>query len=166
VVPTNDDDWFSPRLARTREAAINAHYVGYYWPSAFIEVPISLRHHLGRIRRAIFPRTPPQWLCTTNNYAVILRSETTPLIASHMQAIWWFVAHPYAVNRVDEHLSVMNRSLASRTSLESISLQTALVRRFCRYKQLYRKALPPGISWCKPYVEMMRDLTDQLELRT
>ena len=166
VVPTDDDDWFSPRLAEVLEEHVDGHHVGYYWPSEFIEVPISLRHQFGRIRRAMFPRTPPKWLCTTNNYAVVLRSDTAPMIGSHIQASRWFMAHPRAVKRLDEHLSVMNRTLASRTSLWSKPSRAALVRKFRRYQKLYRRAIASELSWCEPYVAMMRDLMDQLGLRT
>jgi hypothetical protein len=165
VVPTDDDDWFSRRLARVLEANVDGRHVGYYWPSRFIETPISFRHRLGRIRRALFPRTPPKWLCTTNNYAVVMRHDATPLIDSHIQASRWFVAHPHAVQRIGEHLSVMNRTLASRTALRSELSRSALVRKFRRYKKLYRKALAPELSWCEPYVAMMSSLMDQLRLR-
>ncbi|MFI5394687.1 MAG: hypothetical protein ACHQ9S_04065 [Candidatus Binatia bacterium] len=165
VLPTDDDDWFSPRLAKVLEENVDGRHAGYHWPSQFIEVPISLPHQLGLIRRAIFPRTPPKWLCTTNNYAVVMRSDTAPLIDSHIKASRWFIAHPAAVKRLGEPLSVMNRSLASRTSLRSKPSRSALVRKFRRYETLYRRALPPELSWCEPYVVMMRDLMDQLRLR-
>jgi hypothetical protein len=165
VVPTDDDDWFSPRLATVLEENVDGRHVGYYWPSKFIEVPISLPHQLGLIRRALFPATPPKWLCTTNNYAVVMRPETLALIGSHIGASQWFVAHPPAVKRLDEHLSVMNRSLASRTSLWSQPSRSALIRKFRRYEKVYRRALPPELSWCEPYVALMRDLMDQLRLR-
>lgn len=165
VVPTDDGDWFSPRLAEALGEQVDGHHVGYYWPREFIEVPISLRHQFGRIRRAMFPRTPPRWLCTTNNYAVVLRSDTAPLTNNHMRASRWFIAHPRAVKRLDEHLSVMNRSLAPVTSLWSNPSRPTLVRKFRRYQKLYRRAVAPELSWCEPYVAMMCDLMDQLGLR-
>jgi hypothetical protein len=165
VVPTDDDDWFSPRLVKVLEENVDDRHVGYYWPSEFIEVPISLGHQLGMIRRAIFPRTPPKWLCTTNNYALVMGADTTPLLDSHMGASRWFVAHPSAVVRLGEHLSVMNRTLASQTSLWSRPSRSALIRKFRRYQKLYRRPLPPTLSWCEPYVTMMIELMDQLRLR-
>jgi hypothetical protein len=166
VVPTDDDDWFSPRLAEVLEENIDGQHVGYYWPSKFIELPISVGHRLGLMRRAVFPRTRPKWLCTTNNYAVVMRPETVALIGSHIQASGWFVAHPDAVKRLGAGLSVMNRSLASRTSLRSEPSRSTLVRKFHRYQRLYRRALSPELSWCEPYVAMMSDLMAQLRLRT
>ena len=165
-MPTDDDDWLSPRLAEVLEENIDGQHVGYYWPSKFIEVPISLAHRLGLIRRAIFPRTRPHFLCTTNNYAVVMCSEMAPFIDKHVQAGRWFVTHPAAVKRIGEHLSVMNRTLASRTSLWSKPSRSALVRKYHRYQKLYHRALSPELSWCEPYVAMMSDLMTQLRLRT
>jgi len=158
VVPTDDDDWFAPELAHTLQAAVDGRYAGYYWSSLFIEVPISLAHRLGLARRAIYPRTPPKWLCTTNNYAVAISAATAPLVDNHMHASDWFVAHPGAVRRLDACLSVMNRTLASHTSLANIGSRARLVAKFRRYCRIYRRPLPTQLAWCEPYVAMMRDL--------
>ena len=166
VVPTDDDDWFAPGLATALEMAVDGNHVGYYWPSAFIEDPISLGHRLGLIRRAIFPRTPPKWLCTTNNYAVTMSSAVGPLIDSHVNASGWFVANPGAVKRLDGHLSVMNRTLASQTSFWHVRSQADLLRKFHRYHAVYRRPLAPELAWCEPFVAMMRDLMDGLRRRT
>jgi hypothetical protein len=165
VVPTDDDDWFSPRLAEVLEKNIDGQHAGYYWPSKFIEVPIHLPHRLGLIRRAIFPRTRPHFLCTTNNYAVVMCAQMAPFIDKHVWATNWFVAHPAAVKKIDEHLSVMNRTLASRTSLYKKPARPALVRKYRQYQRLYRRALAPELSWCEPYYAMLRDLMAQLRLR-
>ncbi len=165
VVPTDDDDWFAPQLATTLETAIGSRHVGYYWPSEFIEVPISLGHQLGLIRRAIFPGTPPKWRCITNNYAVTMSPATAPLIDSHVNASHWFVANPDAVQRLEDHLSVMNRTLGSQTSLAKVRSQAGLLRKFRRYHRVYRRPLGPPLTWCEPYVAMMRDLMDSLRHR-
>jgi hypothetical protein len=164
VVPTDDDDWFAPGLASTLRAAVDGRYAGYYWPSRFIEVPISPAHRLGLARRAMFPRTPPKWLCTTNNYAVAINAAMAPLVDNHMRASDWFVAHPAAVRRLDACLSVMNRTLASQTSLANIGSQARLVAKFRRYRRIYRRPLPTQLAWCEPYVAMMRDLMDGLRV--
>jgi hypothetical protein len=164
VVPTDDDDWFAPDLASALQAAIDNRYAGYYWPSRFIEVPVSLAHRLGLARRAIFPRTPPKWLCTTNNYAVAMSAVTAPLVDNHMRASDWFVAHPGAVRRLDACLSVMNRTLASQTSLANIGSRASLVAKFRRYGRVYRRPLPTQLAWCEPYVAMMRALMDELRV--
>ena len=165
VVPTDDDDWFAPGLATALQMAANDRYLGYYWRSAFLEVPISLAHELGLMRRAVFPRTPPKWLCTTNNYAVAMHRDAAPLIDSHVKASRWFTGNPGLVKRLDGHLSVMNRSLASQTSFRSVHSQAALIRKYGRYVKVYRRPLPPELAWCAPCVAMMRDLMDELRER-
>lgn len=165
AVPTDDDDWFAPELADTLVASAEDDCLGYYWPSAFIEVPISLAHRLGLVRRALFPNTPPKWICTTNNYAVTVRPESGPLIRSHVAASRWFVAHPSSVKRLDAHLSVMNRTLASQTSFRSVRSRGALLRKYRRYLRVYRRPLPQELSWCAPYVALMRDLMGDLRVR-
>ncbi|MBI3769726.1 MAG: hypothetical protein HY271_14730 [Deltaproteobacteria bacterium] len=94
-----------------------------------------------------------------------MRSTTAPLIDSHVEASRWFVAHPHEVKRLGEPLSVMNRTLASMTSLRSIPSRFGLIRKFRRYKRLYRRALAAELSWCEPYVAMMRDLMDELRVK-
>ena len=165
VVPTDDDDWFAPVLGTALQAAADDRHLGYYWRSAFLEVPISLAHELGLVRRAVFPWTPPKWLCTTNNYAVAMRRDAAPLIDSHVKASRWFVGNRALVKRLDEHLSVMNRSLASQTSFRSVHSQAALIRKYGRYVTLYRRPLRPELQWSAPYVAMMRDLMDDLRVR-
>jgi len=165
LVPTDDDDWFAPRLASALMAVADDHCRGYYWPSRFLEVPISLAHELGLIRRAISPRTKPKWLCTTNNYAVTMHPATTGLVDNHMDASRWFAAHRTAVRFVPEPLSMMNRTLASRTSLTDVRSRRQLVRKYRRYRRLYRAAMEAEVRWCEPYVAMMRDLMDDLGLQ-
>jgi hypothetical protein len=165
LVPTDDDDWFAPGLAAALEASLDGARVGYYWPSAFIEVPISFRHRLGLINRAIFPSTPPKWLCTTNNYALVMGPETALLINSHVTASQWFVANPGMVKQLGDRLSLMNRTLASQTSFWSVKSQHDLVRKFHRYRKLYQRPMAPDLAWCEPYVAMMRDLMSALTLR-
>jgi hypothetical protein len=97
--------------------------------------------------------------------AVVMCSDTAALIANHMHASHWFLAHPPVVKRLGERLSVMNRTVASRTSLRSQPSRSALIRKFRRYEKVYRRALPPELAWCEPYVALMRDLMDQLRLR-
>lgn len=165
VVPTDDDDWFVPELATTLERAIDGAHLGYYWPSEFLEIPTTLGHQLGLIRRAIFPGTPPKWRCTTNNYAITMSPAAAPLIDSHVGASHWFGANPGAVRRLEDHLSVMNRTLASQTILVHVRSQVDLLRRFRRYNRVYRRPLGPQLTWCEPYVAMLRDLMDGLRRR-
>lgn len=63
-------------------------------------------------------------------------------------------------------LSVMNRTLASQTSLDfqknSIS-RAKLVRKFLLYKRLYKKPIANELNWCKPYKDMMASLMEELK---
>lgn len=165
VVPTDDDDWFAPGLARTIDGSRQENAAGYYWHRDFIEVPISLGHRLGLLRKALFPSTPPKWICTTNNYAVVAGPEAPGLTRSHIEASRWFLAHPDRVVRLDAHLSVMNRSLASQTSFRAVRSRSAFVRKFHRYQRVYREVLPAELSWARPYHAMMAELMSDLRLR-
>jgi len=177
AVPVDDDDWFSPDLARVLEAGFPSERSGGYWPSRFLEVPISFAHQVGLmlpgsfvtqlflIRRAIFPSARPKWLCMTNNYAVRMGPETAPLLLSHVLATQWFLAHPSAIQRIEQPLSLMNRSLASMTQLWSRPSRALLLRKFRRYQTLYAKPPPAEVAWCEPYVAMMRHLTAELRVR-
>lgn len=169
VVPTDDDDWLAPDLARVLAAEWDGGARACHWPSRFVEVPIDLRHRLGLLRRAVRPGTPPKWVCTTNNYAMRKGPDAQRLLWSHVEASRWVAAQPPgAVARVDRSLSVMNRTLASRTSLghrrPAIS-RRELLRKHRRYRELYRRPVAPDLAWCEPYLAMMADLMDRLVVR-
>jgi hypothetical protein len=170
VLPVDDDDWFAPHAARALEGELDPSASGYLWPSRWIEVPINLGHKLHLARRRLLPRTPPKWLCSTNNYAMVKRSWTKALLESHIRASRWFegqVSGPDGrVKRVDGPLSVANRTLASQTTLghRRMTIRRAeLVRKFRRYQRLYDRPLPPELDWCRPYVAMMGELMEELE---
>jgi hypothetical protein len=165
AVPVDDDDWFAPGLAAVLEGTCDDGRFGCYWPSRFLEVPISFGHRLGLIRRALVPGTRPRWLCTTNNYAVRMRPETASLVDGHIQATRWFLAHPSAVQHIAQPLSLMNRTLASVTQLRTHPSRSLLLRKHRRYQRLYAKPAPPDLGWCEPYLAMMRDLTAEMRLR-
>lgn len=169
VVPTDDDDWFAPDLARVLDAEWAADAPACRWPSSFVEVPIDVRHRLGLLRRALRPDAPPKWVCTTNNYAMRKGPGNQRLLWSHIEASRWVSAQPPgAVARLDRRLSVMNRTLASRTSLghrrPAIS-RGELMRKHRRYRALYRRPVAPDLAWCQPYLALMADLMDRLVVR-
>lgn len=138
---------------------------GYYWNSSFIEVPINFGHQLHILKRAIL-KSPPKWICTTNNYAIIKNSEMEGIFQSHTKASNWFWSHEGDVKKINMCLSVMNRTLASQTSLDfqknSIS-RAKLVRKFLLYKRLYKKPIANELNWCKPYKDMMASLMEELK---
>lgn len=169
VLPVDDDDWFAPDVARIVGRALDESAAGCRWPSTFLEVPIDLAHRLGLWRRALFPDTPPRWICTTNNYALVKSAETTDPLARHTQASRW-AEGPGAsrMRRLDARLSVMNRTLASQTSLAftrpSIR-RRELIAKYRAYRVLYRREPRPDVAWCRPYVEAMAQLMRRLTLR-
>jgi hypothetical protein len=177
TVPVDDDDWFAPDLARVLDAEMSDQDSGCYWPSRFWEIPISLAHQVSlmlpselvtrllALRRSIFPGARPQWLCMTNNYAVRLRPDIAPLLSSHRRATYWYLEHPSTIRRIDQPLSLMNRSLASITQLRSGPSRALLLRKFRRYQSLYARPAPADLTWCEPYLAMMRDLMATLHPR-
>jgi hypothetical protein len=165
AVPVDDDDWFAPALGRVLQGYLAGGQAGYSWPSRFLEVPISTSHRLGLLGRRIFPQRPPRWLCTTNNYAVVYGPETADLLNGHIRATNWFLAHPQAVRRLDEPLSLMNRTLASTTQLRSRPSPAILRRKFHAYSKLYDQPPAVDLAWSAAYVQMMRELHSELRLR-
>lgn len=194
VIPVDDDDWFSPELGTLLEQNLTPGVAGYYWPSDFIEIATSIGHKFWLIRCKLY--AAPIWICTTNNYAVIKTPEAKPLADNHIRASEWFWENESSIRKISDHLSIMNRTLASQTSLtfqrpsirrlalvrklsnkktmtfkdlcnpwEAPASRSKLVRKFWKYKKLYAKPLAPELNWAQPYVQMMVDIMDELELR-
>lgn len=169
VLPVDDDDWFAPGVAGAVERALDTHAAGCFWPSTFLEVPIDFGHRLGLFRRALFPSTRPRWICTTNNYALVKSAETADPLRRHTQASRWVEGEGVSrVRRIDQRLSVMNRTLGSQTSLAFTRpriRRRELVSKYHAYRALYRREPHPEVAWCRPYVDAMATLMRQLTLR-
>ena len=90
VMPVDDDDWFVPGAAQALEAERDPDAIGYLWPSRWIQVPINLGHRLYLLRRRLLPRTPPKWICSTNNYAMVKGPEVKEALGNHIEASHWF----------------------------------------------------------------------------
>lgn len=170
VVPVDDDDWLAPDLARVLDGHQSSNAPGYHWIASFVEVPFSRGHALGLLRRRLFPRTPPRWICSTNNYAMVKEPDNRELLGNHTRASRWFESEGAGrVRRIDQRLSVMNRTLGSQTTLgvqpPAALSRAQLLRKFRRYRTLYRGPVPHELVWCQPYMDLMADLMDTLELR-
>lgn len=168
VLPVDDDDWFSPDVAETIEAHRTSSISGIHWTSAFIEVPLNLRHRFYLFRRKLMPFVRPTYSCTTNNYAVVKCEELSALPPSHMTASKWFDANPGRVIKLDRQLSVMNRSLASQTTLghrERVTPRRELVAKLRQYQALYARPVVPELGWCQPYLARMNDLMREVKVR-
>lgn len=167
VLPVDDDDWFAPDAAAALERLWDGRGGGCSWTSTFFEVPLNRRHAVGKVIRRRAPWVPlkPMWRCTTNNYALVKAPGTRALAVSHMRAMDWFEQHDPP--RLPVRLSAMNRTLASQTSLgnrgPAIS-RRALLRRYARYRRLYRQ-LGTAPAWCVPLIARMDELMAELEPR-
>src|SRR3954462_6432179 len=117
VLPCDDDDWFRPDVAEVLERELRVGMSAARWTSSFLEVPTDWRHHLGIWRRRVQgPR--PMFLCTTNNYALFASQESRGRRVSIVQASHWVGEQPDgSVLRLKDRLSLMNRTLASQTTL-------------------------------------------------
>ena len=139
------------------------------WRSSFLEVPTDWRHRLGVLRRHVQgPR--PLFICTTNNYALFAQTDAHERMRSHMVASAWTGAQPAgAVPFLRERLSLMNRTLASQTSLRARNggpiRRGTLLRKLGRYRRLYETPLRDELAWAQPYADRMRELMAQLEPR-
>ena len=169
VAPIDDDDWFAPDLGTRLEREVREGALGCYWTSTFVEVPVDLGHRLGLLRRRLLPGTPPRYTCTTNNYALVKRPDTKIYMRRHVRAGRWVDQEVTdQVDRIDARLSVMNRTLASQTSLGGkggMPSRGQLVRKLREYRRLYRDLELPELPWCRPYLTMMADLMDEVAVR-
>jgi len=169
VVPVDDDDWFAPSLCRILEGAYDRGFSGYYWPSRFIEVPIDWRHDIGKALRSVVPFIRPKWFCATNNYALVKTRSVERLFRSHVQASAWFKANRATqVRKIKQCLSVMNRTLASQTSLaykRAPFARTKIALSSHRYRRVYLEPLPDELEWAKPYQALMSELMSKLRFR-
>ncbi len=137
VIPVDDDDWFSPELGILLEQNLIPGVAGYYWPCNFIETSTSIEHKFWLIRRKL--HAAQIWICTTNNYAVVKTPEAKILADNHIRASEWFGENESRIRKISDHLSIMNRTLASQTSLASQRYsikRLALVRRFSHKKAM------------------------------
>lgn len=169
VVPTDDDDWFSPELARSLERTWGD-APGVHWNPLWLGVPADFAHWRYAARRALLPFTPPHWTCDTNNYALVKRPGTRIVAESHPDANEHFNGAWHAdVRRVSGRLSINNRTLASQTSLRRTMRRgeidgPRLLERLRAYKRLYRGwRLQRVPGWSRPYVAMMAELMAEIE---
>ncbi|HEX8087053.1 MAG TPA: hypothetical protein VF529_22435 [Solirubrobacteraceae bacterium] len=179
VLPVDDDDWFAPDAA-TALAGTDADLVR--WPSAFLEVDVDLLHTLSRRARRLLPGVGPKWVCTTNNYAVRKRPGMERLAESHVAASRWVRQEGRGgavaaagtregrVAALDRRLSVMNRTLASQTTLRRHRTpidREGLLRKHARYLDVYGAGarVDGELAWIRPYARRMGALTEALEVR-
>jgi hypothetical protein len=85
-----------------------------------------------------------------------------------VQATNWFDQHAEAVVVLPQELSIMNRTLASRTSLWLYGGRTDriskdyLLAKYRQYRRLYQKKPADSLSWSWPYMQLMQQLMEEL----
>jgi len=173
VLPADDDDWFAPEVSNVLKRVHEQYQArdGYYWRGEFLQVPLNFRHRLSLWKQRVI-KTPTRWICSTNSYAVVKSDQTERLYNHHGEASFWYGDHPDRVQEIPGGLSLMNRNLASRSSLSlwrsvktrPISVRT-LMRKYRAYRGLYERPLPEVLAWSRPYVGMMGELMAELEPR-
>ena len=167
VLPVDDDDWFAPDVATAVRSVRSETTTAFRWPSVFLEVPTTLGHHVHLVRKALVPRTPPKQYCTTNNYALVRRPGVELVAANHMRA-GEALAHDPGTLELPDRLSLMNRTLASQTTLGLRAPELTrghLVRKYRRYRRLYERPLRHLPDWAQNDVEAMAELMEDVRLR-
>ena len=169
VVPVDDDDWFSPELGNVLEAEFDESKIGYYWKRSIPQLEPDLFRSAFRFVVYDVAKLKPIYTCSTNNYAFIKDDKLVPFVYDHMPASRYFDREREKVKFIDMYLSVMNRSLASQTSLawgESTITKRELKENFHKYKVLYSRIETPELVWSRPYVKMMtyvRELKEKIQ---
>jgi hypothetical protein len=167
VLPVDDDDWFAPDAAAVLARELATADRGLRWPSTFLEVDIDLEHTLSKRLRGALPGVGQKWICTTNNYALVKADGVLALCRSHVAASRWVARDEPRMRVLDRRLSVMNRSLASQTSLHRHRRpvdRRGLLRKRARYEALYARweRAPGDLEWTRPYVARIRELLGHL----
>ena len=170
VVPIDDDDWLAPGIGPALEAEHLDGTLGWRWRASSIESPTFLGHRLYLWRRRVLPWLPEKWYCSSNNYALRKGPGAQDLLKNHMLASHRFKSwrREGAVRVIDCALSAINRNLASQTTLRFAQQRLGraeLLRKYRRYRRLYRQPLHEELRWCQPYVARMAELMDDLRLR-
>lgn len=168
VFPVDDDDWFSPDAAEALQARRLPGRTLYHWDASFLE-SWTTPGHLLYLWKTRLLRTPPMWICSTNNYAVVKSRESEPLFRSHVAASRWVPDHRGQVEKLSGRWSLMNRTVASRTTLGIVRphlvrgiSQRTLLAKYRRYLRIYRQDPGPQLAWARPYIALMGELMAQL----
>lgn len=168
VLPSDDDDWFSPEVASSIASAFAAGIDGVHWTQSVLEMPINFLHRVNLTARRVFPWLKPKWFCATNNYA-FRRAEDAADLLSHIRASRRFTSGTIHTTFVPRRLSLHNRTLASITSMgfgEATISRNTLRRKADGYRRLYDgPSLMAGLEWARPDVRAMKDLMANLTLR-
>ena len=143
----------------------------YVWEASFAETPMSLGHRVYLARRVLVPWWSPRWSCSTNTYAMPKSEARQEQLRNHMEASARVdSAAPGEVLTLPDRLSLINRSIASKTQLLAgdrgrPSTPAELRRKLERYRRRYRRIDLSKTPWAEPQVAQMAALTDELRAR-
>jgi hypothetical protein len=171
VMPTDDDDWFAPHAAETLERVQRPGIQAYVWEPTFAETPMWFGHRVYLARRRLIPWWAPRWSCSTNTYAMPKSDHNLAALEFHGTASERVdTAAPGEVLTLPDRISVINRTIASRTQLgagdrKHPSTKAEMLRKHARYRRRYRRLDLSRTPWAEPYVARMAELTEELEPR-
>ena len=167
VVPIDDDDWLAPEIAGQLVSSMAEGIDGCHWRRDFLEPPaVGLEKYKRFIKFDLLRRPRRPWSCSTNSYAFRYHDRHFSLLNSHVHASHYFDQNPGRVKFVDQHLSLMNRSVASQTALNwkrpGIS-RRQLLSNFEACRGLYDGARHYCPVRCWPYLKKMSCLMSELK---
>lgn len=169
VVPTDDDDWFAPRLAHEIREALRPEAEGCLWRRQVISATRRRPKRRGWLRMRMKQRMGGRRSCATNNYAIVNGPGVEPLVSYHLEAAAYFDAHPRRMAKIHKTLAIQNRTMASRTALKKRQQTTTreeLIASYHSYRTLYENwPLPPELLWAKPCVDSMAELMHGIRIR-
>lgn len=167
VVPIDDDDWLAPHIARVLEKERENGKTGYYWNKDYLDMPATNFVKLARFILYDLPgRKRGGWTCSTNSYAFINNPTLPPaLYSSHTKASEYFDQYSSKVKKISNHLSIMNRTMASQTSMhwgKACISRRRLTKNYYLYRDMYENTHTLHHEWSQPYIMMMSDLMQEL----
>ncbi len=171
VLPTDDDDWFAPHAAETLARVHRPGVTAYVWDPTFAETPMWFGHRVYLARRVLVPWWAPRWTCSTNTYAMPKSEDGLAPLGNHMIASEVVDAAAASdVERLPDRLSMVNRTIASKTQLgagdrKRSSTSAEMLRKLARYRRRYRRMDLSRTPWAEPYVAQMAELTEELAPR-
>ncbi len=171
VMPTDDDDWFAPHAAEALERMRPPDITAYVWEASFAETPDVVRPPpLPHPPRAVALDAAGMELLHQQLRDGEEREHLRPARRSHAASAWVDGAAPGEVLYLPDRLSMVNRTIASRTQLSAgdrshPSTPAEMRRKLARYRRRYGRIDLSDAPWARPYVAMIAELTGELEPR-
>lgn len=164
VLPVDDDDWFHPDIADVLRRRWRPSVDAFHWPDGLYRpVPFQERfdqsaHQIRLILRKLHADF------ATNGYALTRTglSKCKAPLRGRVLAFHWAAGKTYRQDGfecclVDRPLSASNKSLASRTNLQSLVDRSHLLR---NVPHLMRRTtdIPQSLHWTREYIALTESL--------